>query len=139
MEKRKIKYFKVENKIDEISSLADEIEVLAEEWKFSKELAMKINLVIEEALSNIIFYAFNDNDKHEISIAVSMDKKDLEITFKDYGIPFNPLSQQKPDINLPAEKRPIGGLGIFLISQVMDKMHYSRKNDQNILVLNKSI
>lgn len=139
MEKRKSKNFDIENKIDELASLADKIEDLAKEWKLSKDLAMKINLVIEEALSNIIFYAFNDNEKHDIKISVSIDKKILEITFKDDGIPFNPLSQQKPDINLPAEERPVGGLGIFLMSKVMDEMHYSRDKNQNILKLTKSI
>lgn len=139
MEKRKSKNFDIENKIDELSSLADEIEDLAKEWKLSQDLAMKINLVIEEALSNIIFYAFNDNEKHDIKISVSIDKKILEITFTDDGIPFNPLSQQKPDINLPAEERPVGGLGIFLMSKVMDEMHYSRDKNQNILKLTKSI
>lgn len=139
MEKRKSKNFDIENKIDELSSLADKIDDLAKEWKLSQELAMKINLVIEEALSNIIFYAFNDNEKHYIKISLSIDKKILEITFTDDGIPFNPLSQQKPDINLPAEERPVGGLGIFLISKVMDEMHYSRDKNQNILKLTKSI
>jgi len=139
LEKRKSKNFDVENKIDELSSLADKIEDLAKEWELPQELAMKINLVIEEALSNIIFYAFNDNEKHNIKISLSIDKKILEITFKDDGIPFNPLSQQKPDINLPAEERPVGGLGIFLMSKVMDEMQYSRDKDQNILKLTKSI
>jgi len=139
LEKQKNKYFIIENKIDQLSSLAEKIEDLADEWKLSQDLTMKINLVIEEALSNIILYAFNDKDKHEIRISISIDKNNLEITIKDDGILFNPLAQKKPNINLPAEERPIGGLGIFLMSQIMDKMHYSRDKNQNILKLNKSI
>ena len=139
MKRQKIKYYVVENKMDELSSLAEKIERLADEWSISQELSMKINLVIEEALSNIILYAFNDKLKHEIRISVSKEDNNLEITFKDDGIPFNPLSQKKPDINLPAEERPVGGLGIFLMSQVMDEMHYSRDKNQNILILKKSI
>ena len=139
MKRQKIKYYVVENKMDELSSLAEKIERLADEWSISQELSMKINLVIEEALSNIILYAFNDKSKHEIRISVSKEDNNLEITFKDDGIPFNPLLQKKPDINLPAEERPVGGLGIFLMSQVMDEMHYSRDKNQNILILKKSI
>jgi len=139
LKRQKIKYYVVENKMDELSSLAEKIERLADEWSISQELSMKINLVIEEALSNIILYAFNDKSKHEIRISVSKEDNNLEITFKDDGIPFNPLLQKKPDINLPAEERPVGGLGIFLISQVMDEMHYSRDKNQNILILKKSI
>jgi len=139
LEKQKIKYYVVENKIDELSSLAEKIETLAEEWELSQDLTMKINLVVEEALSNIIFYAFNDKDTHKIRISVSIDTNNLEIVLKDDGVPFNPLSQQKPDINLAAEERPVGGLGIFLMSQVMDDMHYSRDKNQNVLILKKSI
>ena len=139
MKERKIKNFVIENQIEELSSLAVKIEKLAEEWELSQELAMKINLVIEEAVSNIIFYAFNDKKKHVIKISISVEKGKLEITFRDDGIPFNPLDQKKPDINLPAEERPVGGLGIFLISQMMDEMHYSRDKNQNILILKKSI
>ena len=139
MKRQKIKYFVVENKMDELSSLAEKIERLADEWSISQELSMKINLVIEEALSNIILYAFKDKSKHEIRISVSKEDNNLVIAFKDDGIPFNPLSKKKPDINLPAEERPVGGLGIFLISEIMDEMNYSRDKNQNILILKKSI
>ena len=133
------KHFVVENRIEELSALAEKIEDLAEKWELSQALAMNINLVIEEAVSNIIFYAFNDNDKHEIRISISLENSRLTIKITDDGIPFNPLAQEQPDINLPAEERPVGGLGIFLISQIMDEMHYTRQKNQNILTLNKSI
>jgi len=139
MGNRKIKHFVIENQIGELSSLADRIEELAEKWELSQALAMNINLVIEEAVSNIIFYAFTDKDKHEIKISVSLNNNKLMIKITDNGIPFNPLAQQQPDITLPAEERPIGGLGIFLISQIMDKMDYSRQKNWNILTLNKII
>ncbi|MDP3913549.1 MAG: ATP-binding protein [Bacteroidota bacterium] len=139
MGNKKIKHFVVENQIEELSALAEGIDDLAEKWDLSQALAMNINLVIEEALSNIIFYAFTDNDKHEIKISVSLNNNMLIIKITDNGIPFNPLEQQQPDINLPAEDRPVGGLGIFLISQIMDEMHYARQKNQNILTLNKSI
>jgi anti-sigma regulatory factor (Ser/Thr protein kinase) len=139
MGNKKIKHFVVENQIEELSALAEGIDDLAEKWDLSQALVMNINLVIEEALTNIIFYAFTDNDKHEIKISVSLYNNMLIIKITDNGIPFNPLEQQQPDINLPAEERPVGGLGIFLISQIMDEMHYARLKNKNILTLNKSI
>lgn len=139
MGNNKIKRFVIGNQIGELSSLAGKIDDLAEEWELPQALAMNINLVIEEAVSNIIFYAFNDKDKHEIRITISLENSRLTIKITDDGIPFNPLKQQQPDITLSAEERPIGGLGIFLISQIMDNMHYSRQKNQNILTLNKSI
>ncbi|HET6555805.1 MAG TPA: ATP-binding protein [Prolixibacteraceae bacterium] len=139
MRNRKIKHFVIENQVEELTSLAKKIEELAEKWQLPQALAMNINLAIEEALTNIIFYAFPDHDKHEIKVSVSLSNNLLTIKITDNGIPFNPLSQPLPDITLPAEKRPIGGLGIFLISQMMDKMQYTRQKNQNILTLNKSI
>jgi len=135
----KNKHFVIANRIEELSVLAKKIEELAEEWELSMELAMNINLVIEEAVSNIIFYAFTDKKKYEIEISISLKKNKLLIEITDNGVPFNPTLQQQPDINLPVEERPVGGLGIFLITQIMDEIDYVRQNNQNILKLNKSI
>lgn len=139
MGNKKNKQFVIENRIEELPSLAAKIDELAEEWKISPAQAMNINLVIEEAVSNIIFYAFADTKKHKIAISVSFNDKRFSIKITDDGSPFNPLEQQQPDITLPAEERPVGGLGIFLISQIMDEMDYTRKENLNILTLNKSI
>jgi len=139
MGNNKNKRFVIENQIGELSSLADKIDELAEEWELSPALAMNMNLVIEEAVSNIIFYAFNDDNKHEIRISISLENSSLTIKIIDDGIPFNPLAQQQPNITLPAEERPVGGLGIFLISQIMDEMNYDRIKNENILTLLKTI
>ncbi|HAH25981.1 MAG TPA: ATP-binding protein [Prolixibacteraceae bacterium] len=139
MGNRKIKHFAIENQVEELTPLAEKIEELAKKWELSKALAMNINLAIEEALTNIIFYAFPDHDKHEIKLSITFNMKCLTIKITDNGIPFNPLSQQQPDITLPAEERSVGGLGIFLISQMMDSLQYARQKNQNILTLNKSI
>jgi serine/threonine-protein kinase RsbW len=136
---RKIKQFFIENQIGELSSLAEKIEKIAEEWDISPALAMNMNLVIEEALSNIIFYAFTDKNKHKIKVSVSIDNDTLTIRITDEGIPFNPLKHEQPDITLPTEERPVGGLGIFLMSQIMDEMHYNRKGNENRLTLKKNI
>ena len=139
MDKKKRKYFVIENQIMELPVLADKIEKLAEKWKIPDQLIMPLNLVLEEALSNIIFYAFHDKMKHEIKISIShLPGMLLTIKISDDGIPFNPSMQQQPDLTLPLEERPIGGLGIFLISKIMDSVHYSRRKDLNILTMNKN-
>lgn len=139
MANKRIKHFVIKNEISELPKLAEEIEKLANKWELSQTLAMNINLVIEEAVTNIIFYAFAEGEKHEINITVSVNNNKLVIIITDNGIPFDPLTHQKPDITLPAEERTVGGLGIFLMRQIMDKMHYTRNKNQNILTLTKSI
>jgi anti-sigma regulatory factor (Ser/Thr protein kinase) len=139
MVNRKSKHFVIVNQVGELTAMAGKIKQLALEWELPQALAVNIDLVIEEALTNIIFYAFADNDKHQIHVSISLNQEMLTIKITDDGIAFNPLSEQQPDITLPAEQRPVGGLGIFLISQIMDKMHYIRYKNQNVLTLNKRI
>lgn len=139
MEKRRIRHFTMINRITELPVLARKTEELAHEWELPVSLTMNLNLVLEEALSNIIYYAFKDNGEHKIRISLSHSNKNLTVRIKDDGIPFDPSAQLQPDITLPAAERPVGGLGIFLISKIMDTVHYSRENDLNILTLIKKI
>lgn len=100
---------------------------------------MNINLVLEEVVSNVIFYAYDDTLKHEINIDLSLQNNLLTIVITDDGKPFDPTSNQLPDINLKVEERPVGGLGIFLISKIMTEVYYERKENLNILTLKKTI
>ena len=139
MEDKRKEIFEIENRVEELAVLAGNVEELAEKWALSMPLTMNMNLVLEEAVSNVIFYAFNDKEKHLIQISIALENKVLTLEITDDGIAFDPLSLKKPNITLSAEERPIGGLGIFLISKIMDKVSYSRQNNQNILTLIKNI
>lgn len=125
------------NKIDELPVLATKIEELAEAWDLPMPLSMNLNLVMEEAITNIIFYAFPEGGIHQIIINLSLSGNELTIEIIDEGIPFDPTSKEQPDTNLPAEERPIGGLGIFLIRKMMDNVSYKRDKNKNILTLKK--
>lgn len=129
----------ITNHVDELPVLAEKIEALAESWELSMPLAMNINLALEEAISNVIFYAFDDEKEHDIKIVLSLENKTLTIEIIDDGKPFDPTARQQPDISLPAEDRPIGGLGIFLIKKMMDNVTYTRHNNLNTLTLLKNI
>jgi len=129
----------IANKVEELPVLANRIEELAEKWELSLPLTMNLNLVLEEAVSNIIFYAFKDLEEHEIKISIFLLDNELTINIQDEGIPFDPTLKKDPNINMPAEERPIGGLGIFLISKIMDTVSYIRENKKNILILKKKI
>ena len=139
MEINKEALFIIENRIEELAVLFENIEQTAEIWELPVPLMMNINLVLEEAVSNVIFYAFEDELKHEIKIRISLKDNLLTIEITDDGKPFDPTSLKQPDISLEAEDRPIGGLGIFLISKIMNEVHYARKNELNILTLYKTI
>jgi len=129
----------IKNRIEELPVLAAKVEELAEIWELPMPLAMNINLVLEEAVSNVIFYAYSDKEEHTIDLDFIIENKVLTISIIDNGNPFDPTLQKQPDISLPAEERPIGGLGIFLINKIMDEVTYQRIEGNNVLKLVKKI
>ena len=110
----------------------------AEESGVGKEDILRIELAIEEAIVNIIHYSFPEKMGH---IELNCECRNNTIIFKiiDDGTGFNPLKQEDPDITLPIEEREIGGLGIFLIKNIMDDVSYQRKDNKNILILRKEL
>lgn len=122
------------NDIQQIPTLAEWIDSLG----LPESMNMPINLALEEAVSNVMLYAYPNQSGQ---VLVEADKVGREITFSisDSGIPFDPTQQDEPDITKSVEERPIGGLGIFLVRQIMDDIHYKRKNNKNILTLIKKL
>lgn len=98
-----------------------------------------INLVCEEIVVNIVSYAYPDNKNEYLQVIIQNDGINLTIRFIDSGIPFNPLNAKDPDINLPLEERAIGGLGIYLVKQLMDDVTYEYTDKKNILTIQKNI
>jgi anti-sigma regulatory factor (Ser/Thr protein kinase) len=129
----------ITNRVEELNVLAAKIEELVEQWELPMSLTINLNLVLEEAVSNVIFYAYPTDEEHTITIAFSLADKELTVVIEDEGIPFDPTKLKKPDINLSADERPIGGLGIFLISKIMDNVSYKRVEGKNSLTLKKKI
>ena len=135
----KCKTLFVKNQIAELIHVADYLEELGEEWEFSMPLVFSLNLVLEEALTNIILYGFEDQSEHQIEIDFKKSDDKLFITLIDDGIAYDPTLKADPDLSLSAEDRPIGGLGVFLIKKIMDQVVYNRNENKNLLILTKNI
>ncbi len=129
----------VDNQIAELTRVEVFLEELGEEWAFQMPLVLSLNLVLEEALTNIISYGYDDEGKHSIEIVFRKIGAELIISIIDDGHAYDPTSNAEPDITLSAEERPVGGLGIFLIKKVMNKVEYQRKENKNYLILTKNI
>ncbi len=103
-------------------------------------LQFKIRLSIEEAVENVVNYAYQDGIGWlEAGTSIDDDGLTLTIELRDAGVPFNPLDKPDPDITLSAEERQIGGLGIFLCKQLMDDINYRYENGNNILTMSKKL
>lgn len=101
-------------------------------------LQFKIQLCIEEAVENVVRYAYEGGNGY-IEVGTELQDGMLTITLKDSGIPFNPLAKPDPDVTMSVEDRPIGGLGIFLCKQLMDEISYEFKDGSNILTMKKKV
>ena len=127
------------NNVQEASLLAPFIETIAMENGLDHSLTMELNLAVEEAVVNVMEYAYPQGETGEVTIEVSLADGKLDINIIDSGAPFDPTQKSDPDTSLPVEERSIGGLGIFLVRQVMDTVSYRRDDGKNILTFTKNI
>lgn len=127
------------NEVSELARVQAMLEELVAEALLPAALLMPLNLVLEEALTNVMFYAFEAGTNGEISLELTVNSTRVEVLIVDGGRPFDPTLRPDPDTSLPVDERPIGGLGIFLIRTIMDEVGYERVNDTNRLKLAKTI
>jgi len=135
----KIKNLQLVNEISQLSVITEFVENLVDEWELSPGLAMSLNLVLEEAFTNVVFYAYADEKQHLIDLNFEKSGEQLKIILTDDGSEYDPTQKGDPDFDVPIEKRNVGGLGIFLIKKIMDTVEYQRKEDRNYLILTKNI
>ena len=129
----------IKNEISEIAKLSLFVEEFSEEFDLSPYLTFNLNLVLEEAVVNVINYAYPKNESQEISLSAQKIDNNLYFVLTDSGKEFDPTQVPDADISLSAEDRQIGGLGIFLIRQIMNKVEYQRIDGKNVLTLKKQL
>lgn len=134
---------------DEADEVKNAFEQLSEDWEAKREAiyqqkieeidkahfdnhkANRLRLAVEEAVGNIIDYS----DATEFTMSTDISDGQLSITITDDGKPFNPLAAPEPDLDIPAENREPGGLGIMYMRKMSDDLTYQRTNHQNILII----
>ena len=125
------------NDIVTIPQLNEFIDTVAEEVGLDMSLTMSLNLALEEAVVNVMDYAYPEGQRGDVDIEVTADQQWLTFVISDTGIAFDPTAKEDVDTTLSAEERPIGGLGIFLVRQLMDVIDYKREGNKNVLTLRK--
>ncbi|KAF0130690.1 MAG: RsbW [Bacteroidetes bacterium] len=129
----------IQNQLSELETIATTLETVGENWDLSMSITLNLNLVLEELITNIIFYGYTDKNEHFIEINIDFDDSRIFLKVEDDGIAFNPLLKEEADISLPVEERAIGGLGIHFVRKIMDTISYERKNEKNILTMIKTV
>ena len=130
----------IKGQLTEISTLSKHFEEFSRQQEITETDVSKLHIVFEDLLSNIINYGLAEQKDLSISVTVEHLQDKLEVTIIDNGIPFNPLDEiVSPDTTLPLEERTIGGLGFHIVQNIVDDIHYERKEDKNILTFSKKI
>jgi sigma-B regulation protein RsbU (phosphoserine phosphatase) len=130
--------FTFANRLSEIAKLHEHLEALGTDFGLSDEAVHACTLALEEVVTNIIKYGYDDEKEHSIEVTVSADVDgEIRLTIRDDGKPFNPLDAVEPDTRSPLPDRPVGGLGIHIVRKVMDDVRYERRDGRNILTLTR--
>jgi serine/threonine-protein kinase RsbW len=131
--------FVLKNRLSELDVLCEHLRQFCQDCEVSKRQTFEINLALDELFTNIISHGFQDNDEHHIHVTCASKDGVLKITIKDDGVPFNPTAVPHPNLKCAFKDREIGGLGIHLIRSYMDRIEYTRKGGENVLVLTKAL
>ena len=127
------------NDVREVAKLSSFQKSFYEKMNLEKTLARQLRLAVEEAVVNVIEYAYPAGTEGNVDTTMMFDGHRLKVVIDDSGVAFDPTAEKKVDTTLSAEERRVGGLGIHLVRELMDSINYERVNGHNILTLRKQI
>ena len=127
------------NALPELSRLETFIRGFCRELRLPQELCGRLNLVLEEIFTNIISYAYPDGKEHDIFFSLSVRGGDVLIEVEDDGIYFDPTAAPEPDLARPLAEKPVGGLGIHLVRNLVGSLAYARRGGHNVLSMTMSL
>ena len=128
----------VDATVDNLNKVLAFIDEQLEANNCPMRVMLEIDVAAEEIFVNVASYAYTSG-VGSVAIEVNFEDhpKAVAIRFIDSGIPYNPLEKEDPDVTLPAEKRGIGGLGVFMVKKSMDEVTYEYKDGKNHLTIRK--
>jgi anti-sigma regulatory factor (Ser/Thr protein kinase) len=132
------------NRTEEVEKIPIFLEALCEATGCNPAVSFNLNLALEEAVVNVIEYAYpKDGKEYTFTLNVQAQQQNgailLTFTLTDQGTPFDPTQTDDVDTTLSAQEREIGGLGIFLVRQLMDDVSYQYVNGSNVLTMTKRV
>lgn len=133
------KELRIKNQISELEKVAQFVEEIGEELGLSMELQMNLNLVMEEMVTNVIFYAYPQGEVADIELLAKSDGKELTFVLSDQGKEFDPTAKEDADLDVNPADRELGGMGIFIVKNIMNKVTYQRLEGKNLLTMTKEI
>ena len=126
----------LKNDLSELARIAQEIEAYGESHGWPVKWILNLNISLDELITNIVSYGYQDCEEHEIRVTVSDRGGSLMVVLEDDGSAFNPFtSAPEPDLDASIEERKIGGLGVYFVKTLMDEATYERVGNRNRITL----
>ena len=133
------KEIKIKNQVGELEKVNAFIEEIGEELQLDMELLMNLNLVMEEMVSNVIFYAYPEGKTADIELSAECNGRELTFVLSDKGREFDPTMKEDADTDVDPLDREIGGMGIYIVKNIMNEVTYQRLEGRNLLTMKKDI
>jgi serine/threonine-protein kinase RsbW len=123
----------ITNKISELPCIAETVRSFLENKQLSPETIDSVQLVLDELLSNVILWGYEDYLEHQIQIMVAVVPTQVQVVIEDDGREFDPTTMPSPDVLLEPERRSEGGLGLHLVRTMVDNVSYKRVDGRNVI------
>lgn len=130
---------RIKNDLSELGKVSQAVDEFNQAHRLPLKAANAVSLALDEIITNIISYGYEDHENHFIDISISIRGEQVLVEVEDDGRKFNPLTTPEADTESTIEKRAIGGLGLHLTRNMMDDIHYTYKNQKNYLLMKKKI
>ena len=127
--------FTADNTFDSVAEGARQLEKFAEDFSLPPRKAYQLDLIYEELMTNVVKYSYSDHSAHRIQVILDDRNDVLTFTIIHDGVDFNPWKQDDPDLTLPLEQRPEGGIGIMLVRKFSQSFDYRRTDGKSIITV----
>ena len=129
----------LKNNVAEVEKVMTSVSELCARNSIPPETEYDLNLALDEMVTNVARHAHHDGGEHQFTLQIAVNQDEFVARIEDDGIEFNPLEHPIPDLNAPLEERKAGGLGIYLVRQIMTSVEYQRVAGKNVLTLRKKL
>ena len=127
------------NEEQELNRVAEFMETVCDELQLDMHLAMKLQVAMEEMVTNVIFYAYPEGTCADITLTAESDGKEVTFMLSDSGRPFDPTAKEDADIDVNPMDREQGGMGILIVKNIMNEVTYERLGSTNQLTMKKKV
>ncbi len=129
----------LKNDVAELDKVLSLVADLCGRHSISEDTEYDLKLALDEVVSNVTRHAYPADEHHEFTLEVAVNDQEFVARVEDDGAAFNPLEHPEPNLDVPLEERSEGGLGIFLVRQIMSSVEYQRVNGKNIMTMHKRL